>query len=149
MRLWTVLQLAYRMVLTEPINPTTTLRNEDIPGIRSSSLGRCVRCESSLHSGEIFRHKRRQIPIFSEMQKILFMKSIDFVIGIFLNEIWMDQIWFALRFATFECFDAIKRETTGKTGDTTEKTFERFRKSVRNIVFIDLKLACTGVNWGT
>ena len=72
----------------------------------------------------MFCHEGGQISIFSEMKKILFMKSIDFVIGIFLDEIWMDHVWFALIFAAFECLDTIKRETTRKTSDTAEKTFE-------------------------
>jgi hypothetical protein len=72
----------------------------------------------------MFGHKRGQISIFSEMKKILFMKSIDLVIGIFLDEIWMDHVWLALVLAAFECLDTIKRETTGKTSDTAEKTFE-------------------------
>ena len=69
-------------------------------------------------------HESGEVTIFSEMQQILLVQSIDFVVGVFLDEIRVNNKWFAFVFATVECLDTIQRETTGKTGHCAKETFE-------------------------
>jgi len=49
-----------------------------------------------------------EITIFSEVQQVLLVKSIDFVVGVFLDEIGMNDIWLALGFAALERLDAVQ-----------------------------------------
>jgi hypothetical protein len=54
-----------------------------------------------------------QISILAEMQQVLLMEGVNFVICVFLDEIGMDDVWFRLVAAALECFDAVEGETTG------------------------------------
>lgn len=74
------------------------------------------------------------------MQQILLVQGIDFVVGVFLDEIRMDDEGFALVFPAIECLDTIQGETTRETSHSPEKTFERLGKGMADVVFVDLIL---------
>jgi hypothetical protein len=58
-----------------------------------------------------------QITIFSQVQQVLLVKGVDFVIRILLDEIRVDDIWFAFIPPVVERFDAVEGEATGQTSD--------------------------------
>ena len=91
-----------------PINPTTSLRDENLPCLWGSSSCQSVRGKRCLHVREVLGQQGGEITIFSEVQQVLLVKSIDFVVGVFLDEIGMNDIWLALGFAALERLDAVQ-----------------------------------------
>jgi len=72
----------------------------------------------------MLRQERGEISIFSEMQQILLVQCIDLVICVFLDNIRVNDIWFALVLPAVECLDTIERETTRKTSNRAKQTFK-------------------------
>jgi len=116
------------------------LRDEDFPCLRGSGPCQSVWGKRRLHVREVFGQQGSQITIFSEVQQVLLVERVDFVVGVFLDEIRVDDVWFALIFPALERFDSIQREATGQTSDGAEQTFEGFCQSMTYIILVHLKL---------
>lgn len=92
--------------------------------------------ELCLEQWEMLEEERGEVTIFSKMQKILHVQRVDPVFGIVFNHL----IRYEERFVGIRSPDAIESETTGKTGNGAEQTFERFGHMMRDEVFIHLSL---------
>ena len=73
--------------------------------------------ELSLERREVLQQQGRKVPILSEMQQILHMQRVDAVLRVVVNELVGDE----QRLVRVGCAQTVEGETTGETGDRTEK----------------------------
>jgi len=87
-----------------------------------------------LVGGEVFQEQSRQVTILSQVQQVLHMERIDPVLRIVVKKLIGDEegfmgVWSA---------QAVESETTGKTSNRPEETFESLGHVVRDEIFVDL-----------
>lgn len=103
----------FREIVYRGIDPTSTLRKQNLPIVWCNSIGMRITNELGLEVREMFEKKRGQITIFTEMQQVLHVQSIHTILRVVLNELIRDEQWL-VRVGGSE---TVESETTGKTGD--------------------------------
>jgi hypothetical protein len=68
----------------------------------------------------MLHHQRREVSIFTEREQVLLVQGIDIDLGIFVNDSSRNDD----RSALVGRSDSVDTETTGQTGDGSEKTLE-------------------------
>lgn len=132
----------FSQIVDGGVNPTTTLRQQNLPIIWSDGVCMGVPNELRLEVGEVFQQKRREVSIFTEMEQILHVQSIHAIFRIVLDQLVRNQQGLVRIRGT----ETIKRETTGQTSDGAEKTFERLRHVMGNEVLVDLQSVLTKIS---
>ena len=94
----------------------------------------CIRTELGLEGWEMLHQEGRQETVFTEGKEILLMQRVNIRLSILFNNSARDYNGTTL----VGCSDTIETETSRQTSDGAKQTFERFRKVVRNVVFVYL-----------
>lgn len=79
-----------------------------------------------LEGREVLHHQSGQVSIFTEGEQVFLVQRVDVDFGIFVDNPGRDDDGSTLVGRT----NSINTETTGQTGDGTEKTFERLSQVV-------------------
>ena len=116
------------------VNPTPTLRKQNLPIVWRNSIGVGVSNELSLEIREMLEQKCGQVTIFTKMQQILHVQSIHTILRVVLDEL----VRYEQRLVGVGGTETVERETTGQTGDGTEQTLERLGHVVGDEVLVDL-----------
>ena len=116
------------------VDPAPTLGQENLPVVRCNSVRMSVPDELSLVHWEVLEQQRRQVTIFTEVEKVLHMQCVDTVLLVVLDDLVADEEWLVgVRGA-----QTVKRETTRQTSDGTEQRLERLSHMVGDEVLVDL-----------
>ena len=69
------------------VDPAPTLRQQDLPIIRSNSVSMRITDELRLEPREVLKQERCQVSIFTKMEKVLHVQGIDAVLGVVGDEL--------------------------------------------------------------
>ena len=103
----------FRKIVYRGVNPTPTLREQNLPIVWRNSISVGVSDELSLEVREMLEQKCGQVTIFTKMQQILHVQSIYTILRVVLDELVRDE----QRLVGVGSTKTVERETTGKTGD--------------------------------
>ena len=102
------------------VDPTTTLREQDLPVIGGNSVGVGITNELGLEHGEVLQEEGGKVSIFTKVQQVLHVESVDTVFGVVGNKLVRDEEWLVgVRRA-----QAVESETTGQAGDGSKERLE-------------------------
>lgn len=116
------------------VDPSTPLGQQHAPLVGGDSVGMGVTDELSLVVREMLQEQSRQVTIFTQMQQILLVQGVDSVLGIVADDLVRDEEGFV----GVGRSEAVHRETTGKTSNGPEETFEGFGEMMGDKVFVYL-----------
>lgn len=117
------------------VDPTTTLREQDLESVRHRGLALCLRNKEQLAARENLEHERRQVTVLSEQQQVLLVQSVDHVFRVLFHHVRVGQDRHIVALGSFRSLDPVHAETSGQTSDTTKDRLERLVQVVRNVVF--------------
>ena len=117
-QLWEQDKLA--QVVNGRVDPTTTLREQNSPRLRSDRVcdGICV--ELGAEGREMLEHQSRELTIFTEGEQVLLVQRVNMAFRIVVDDTVRNDDRTALVSST----NPVKRETTGQTSNTAEQTLE-------------------------
>jgi hypothetical protein len=69
------------------------------------------------------------------------MESVDFVICIVVDDLWVNEVWLSFCLPVIERFESVEGETTRETSHCAKQTLESLGEGVTDIIFIDLPSA--------
>ena len=95
------------------VDPTPTLRQQNLPVIGGDGVRMCIPNELRLEVGEVLEQQGRQVSIFTEMEQVLHVQSVDTVLRVVPDDLVTDEE----RLVGIGSTKTIKCETTRKTGD--------------------------------
>ena len=124
----------FGQVVDGGIDPSTTLRQQDSPLIGGDSVRLSVPDELGLVVREVLKQQGCQVSIFTEMEQVLHMESVDAVLGVVVD----DSLGNEERLVCVRSPESVHGETTGQASDRAEQAFECFGEVVRDVVFVDL-----------
>ena len=116
------------------VDPTTTLREEDAPGVRRHRMTERMRVELGLEGREVLHNESRQETIFTEREQVLLVQGVHVRLGVLVDDTVRDDDGTSFVGGA----DAKEREATGQAGDGAEERFEGLRKMMREVVLVDL-----------
>lgn len=81
----------FAKVVYRRVNPTPTLRQQDLPIVWSDRVGMGVTNELCLEVGEVLQQKGRKISIFSKMQQVLHVQGVHTILRVILDQLVRDE----------------------------------------------------------
>jgi hypothetical protein len=116
------------------VDPSTTLRQQDIPLIRGDGVRVGVSDELGLVVPEVLKQQGCQVSIFTKMEQVLHMESVNAVLRVVVDDGLGDEEWLV----GVGSAESVHSETTWQASDRAEQAFECFGEVVRDVVFVDL-----------
>ena len=95
------------------VDPSTTLRHEDFPAVRSNGPRLCAVDVFSLVLGMVFEKQRGQVSVLTQMEQIFHMQRINSDFSVCLDDLLTHEKWFARLGGAY----AIHCETAWETSD--------------------------------
>jgi hypothetical protein len=81
----------FGQVVDSRVNPSTSLGEQNAPGVRSSRKSVRIRDELVRHSREVLRHQSGQITILTKREKILLVQRVHNTVGVVLDDFVRDD----------------------------------------------------------
>ena len=100
-------------VVHRRVDPTPTLRQQNLPVIGGDGVRMCIPNELRLEVGEVLEQQGRQVSIFTEMEQVLHVQSVDTILRVVPDDLVTDEE----RLVRIGGTEAIQGETTGQTSD--------------------------------
>lgn len=95
------------------VDPSTTLRQQDTPFIGGDGVRMSVPDELGLVVREVLKQQGRQVSIFTKMEQVLHMESVDAVLRVVVDDSLGDEEWFV----GVGSSESVHGETTGQASD--------------------------------
>lgn len=124
----------FQQVVHSTVDPATTLGEQNQELVRDDSLTDGLRDKDLLALGEGLQHQSGQVSIFTQEKQVLLVQGVHHVFRVVFDNVRVGQDRHPVVLTTLGSFDAVHRETTGQTGDTSEDGLERFGLVVRDEV---------------